>query len=374
MVDRPSGGQATTWLGRGGPKVLMKLVHVVGARPNFPKLAPVYRAGVAAGLEQVVVHTGQHYDDALSASFFRDLGIRAPDVNLDVGSSSHAVQTARIMERIEPVLVERAPDWIAVYGDVNSTAAAALVAAKLGIRIAHVEAGLRSNDRSMPEEINRIVTDRLADLLLVPSRDAIENLKREGEPDDEIAFVGNVMIDTLCYTLDQARHTGFRDSLGVGREAIVVTLHRPSNVDEPERLASIANALALLAESRPVVFTVHPRTLQRLSASGISLGKVRVLPPVRYTEMLDLVDGAFAVVTDSGGLQEETTALGVPCFTVRENTERPITITEGTNRLVPNPADLPALLRAVTRTTNPRRPEGWDGHAGERIVAALLNR
>ena len=352
----------------------MKLVHVVGARPNFPKLAPVYRAGLAAGIDQVVVHTGQHYDDALSASFLRDLGIREPDVNLEVGSSSHAVQTARIMERIEPVLVERAPDWIAVYGDVNSTAAAALVAAKLGIRIAHVEAGLRSNDRSMPEEINRIVTDRLANLLLVPSRDAIENLKREGEPDDEIAFVGNVMIDTLCYSLDQARRTGFRESLGVGREAIVVTLHRPSNVDDPARLASVAQALAMLAEERPVVFTVHPRTLQRLTAAGISLGKVRTLPPIRYTEMLDLVDGAFAVVTDSGGLQEETTALGVPCFTVRENTERPITITEGTNRLVPNPADLPALLRAVTRIANPRRPEGWDGHAGERIVAAVVSR
>jgi UDP-N-acetylglucosamine 2-epimerase (non-hydrolysing) len=352
----------------------MKLVHVVGARPNFPKLAPVYRAGLAAGIEQVVVHTGQHYDDALSASFLRDLGIREPDVNLEVGSSSHAVQTARIMERIEPVLVERAPDWIAVYGDVNSTAAAALVAAKLGIRIAHVEAGLRSNDRSMPEEINRIVTDRLADLLLVPSRDAIENLKREGEPDDEIAFVGNVMIDTLCYSLDQARRTGFRESLGVGREAIVVTLHRPSNVDDPARLASVAQSLATLAEDRPVVFTVHPRTLQRLTAGGISLGKVRTLPPIRYTEMLDLVDGAFAVVTDSGGLQEETTALGVPCFTVRENTERPITITEGTNRLVPNPGDLPALLRAVARVANPRRPEGWDGHAGERIVAALVSR
>jgi UDP-N-acetylglucosamine 2-epimerase (non-hydrolysing) len=186
--------------------------------------------------------------------------------------------------------------------------------------------------------------------------------------------VGNVMIDTLCYSLDQARRTGFRDSLGVGREAIVVTLHRPSNVDDPARLMAIATALAVLAEDRPVVFTVHPRTLQRLTTAGISLGKVRTLPPIRYTEMLDLVDGAFAVVTDSGGLQEETTALGVPCFTIRENTERPITITEGTNRLVPNPADLPALLRAVTRTADLRRPEGWDGHAGERIVAALVSR
>ena len=351
----------------------MKLLHVVGARPNFPKLAPVYRAASSAGVEQTVVHTGQHYDDALSATFFRDLGIRAPDVNLEVGSLSHAAQTARIMERIEPVLIERAPDWMAVYGDVNSTVAAALVAAKLGIRIAHVEAGLRSDDRRMPEEINRIVTDRLADLLLVPSRDAIETLRAEGEPDREIVFVGNVMIDSLCYALDAARETGFRESLGVGREAVVVTLHRPSNVDDPERLAAIASALAAIAEERPVVFSVHPRTTQRLHASGIALGKVLVLPPVRYMEMLDLVDGAFAVVTDSGGLQEETTALGVPCLTVRENTERPVTITHGTNKLVWEPTELLGAVRRVERTADPKRPEGWDGHAGERVIRALLN-
>jgi UDP-N-acetylglucosamine 2-epimerase (non-hydrolysing) len=352
----------------------MKLLHVVGARPNFPKVAPVFRAGAAAGLEQVVVHTGQHYDDALSASFFRDLGIREPEINLEVGSLSHAAQTARIMERFEPVLIQQAPDWVVVYGDVNSTAAAALVAAKLSVRIAHVEAGLRSHDRSMPEEINRLVTDRLANLLLAPSLDAIENLKREGEPDDEIAFVGNVMIDTLCHSLEEARQTGFRDSQGVGRDAVVVTLHRPSNVDDPDRLAAIAAALREIAARRPVVFAVHPRTTQRLKAAGISLGDVRVLPPVRYVEMLDLVDGAFAVVTDSGGLQEETTALGIPCFTVRENTERPITITEGTNRLVPKPEDLPGAVRDAERPASPRRPEGWDGRAGERVISALRDR
>jgi UDP-N-acetylglucosamine 2-epimerase (non-hydrolysing) len=352
----------------------MKLLHVVGARPNFPKLAPVYRAGAAAGVTQHVVHTGQHYDDALSASFFRDLGIREPDVNLEVGSLSHGVQTARIMERFEPVLIQHMPDWVVVYGDVNSTAAAALVAAKLSVRIAHVEAGLRSYDRSMPEEINRLVTDRLANLLLAPSRDAIENLKREGEPDDEIAFVGNVMIDTLCHSLEEARKTGFRDSLGVGRDAVVVTLHRPSNVDDPDRLAAIAGALREIAAQRPVIFAVHPRTTQRLKAAGISLGDVRVLPPVRYVEMLDLVDGAFAVVTDSGGLQEETTALGIPCFTVRENTERPVTITEGTNRLVPNPEDLPGAVRGAERPAHPKRPEGWDGRAGERVISALRAR
>jgi UDP-N-acetylglucosamine 2-epimerase (non-hydrolysing) len=349
----------------------MKILHVVGARPNFPKLAPVHRAGVDAGVEQVVVHTGQHYDDALSASFFRDLGIREPDINLEVGSLSHAAQTARIMERFEPVILEQRPDWVVVYGDVNSTAAAALVAAKLSARIAHVEAGLRSNDRSMPEEINRLVTDRLANLLLAPSHDAIDNLKREGEPDEEIAFVGNVMIDTLCYSLEQARQTGFRESLGVGHDAVVVTLHRPSNVDDPARLAAIAEALRTIADERPVVFAVHPRTTQRLQSAGISLGKVRVLPPVRYVEMLDLVSGAHAVVTDSGGLQEETTALGVPCLTVRENTERPVTITEGTNRLVPNPAELAGAVRAVERQTHPKRPDGWDGHAGERVISAL---
>ena len=352
----------------------MKLLHVVGARPNFPKLAPVYRAAAAAGATQVVVHTGQHYDDALSASFFRDLGIREPDVNLEVGSSSHAAQTARIMERFEPVLIEYAPDWVVVYGDVNSTAAAALVAAKLSTRIAHVEAGLRSHDRSMPEEINRLVTDRLANLLLAPSRDAIENLRCEGEPDDEIAFVGNVMIDTLCYTLEHARQTGFRESLGVGRDAIVVTLHRPSNVDDPVRLAALAGSLREIARERPVVFAVHPRTTHRLQAAGISLGEVRMLPPVRYVEMLDLIDGAYAVITDSGGLQEETTALGIPCLTVRENTERPVTITEGTNRLVPNPGDLPGAVHSLTRPTHPKRPEGWDGHAGERAIAALARK
>lgn len=352
----------------------MKLLHVVGARPNFPKLAPVYRAAAHAGLDQVVVHTGQHYDDALSASFFRDLGIREPDINLEVGSSSHAQQTARIIERFEPVLLEQASDWIAVYGDVNSTAAAALVASKLGVRIAHVEAGLRSHDRRMPEEINRLVTDRLADLLLTPSRDASDNLRREGEPDEEIVFVGNVMIDTLCHALAAARQTGFRKTLGVGADAVVVTLHRPSNVDDPGRLAQICHALSTIADTRPVVFTVHPRTMDRLAKAGISLGAVRVLPPVRYMEMLDLVDGAFAVVTDSGGLQEETTALGVPCLTVRENTERPITITEGTNRLVPNPSDLVAAVNAVERPANPKRPDGWDGHAGERVAAAILAR
>jgi UDP-N-acetylglucosamine 2-epimerase (non-hydrolysing) len=352
----------------------MKLLHVVGTRPNFPKLAPVYRAGVAAGAEQVVVHTGQHYDESLSESFFRDLGIPAPDLNLDVGSLSHAAQTARIMERIEPVLLAQRPDWLVVYGDVNSTAAAALVAAKLGMRIAHVEAGLRSFDRTMPEEINRMVTDRLANLLLTPSRDADVQLRKEGEPEDEIVFVGNVMIDTLCYSLQAARAIGFRRSLGIGTDAVAVTLHRPSNVDDPERMRTIAAALREIARERPVVFPVHPRTAQRLRDNAISFDGVRMLEPLRYMEMLNLVDGAHAVITDSGGLQEETTALGVPCYTVRPNTERPITISEGTNQLVLDPATLPALIRNAVHPAEARRPEGWDGHASERILTALRAR
>ena len=294
----------------------MKLLHVVGARPNFPKVAPVFRAARALGLEQLIVHTGQHYDERLSASFFRDLDIPEPHVNLAVGSASHAVQTARIMERFEPVVCSERPDWVVVYGDVNSTLAATVVASKVGVRTAHVEAGLRSGDRSMPEEINRLVTDRLADLLLTPSRDADETLRREGEPADEIVFVGNVMVDSLLHALPHAESTGFARSLGADGAHVVVTLHRPSNVDEPARLARIGDALREIAAARPVIFPVHPRTRARMADAGIDLGAVQVLEPVGYFEMLDLVRGAHAVVTDSGGLQEETTALNVPCFTV----------------------------------------------------------
>jgi UDP-N-acetylglucosamine 2-epimerase (non-hydrolysing) len=350
------------------------LLHVVGARPNFPKLAPVERAGRKAGIQQIVVHTGQHYDDAMSDGFFRDLGITAPDINLAVGSDTHAVQTARIMERIEPVLIAERPDWVVVYGDVNSTMAAAVVASKLGIRVAHVEAGLRSFDRTMPEEINRLVTDRLASLLLTPSRDADAQLRAEGEPEEEIVFVGNVMIDSLFYALPAARATGFREKMGVNGSALVVTLHRPSNVDDPERIAALASVLSEIALDREVVFPAHPRTKQRLQAAGLRMDRVRMLEPVGYLEMLDLVEHAFAVVTDSGGLQEETTALGIPCLTIRPNTERPITITEGTNRLVPNPCDIVAELKQVSRPAVAPRPEGWDGGAGERVIAALLSR
>lgn len=356
---------------RSEPPERMKLLHVVGARPNLPKLAPVHRAARAAGWSQLVVHTGQHYDHALSDSFLQELGLGAPEVNLAVGSESHAVQTARIMERIEPVMLAELPDWVVVYGDVNSTMAATIVAAKIPLRVAHVEAGLRSHDWSMPEEINRVVTDRIADLLLTPSRDGDAALLREGVPPDRIEFVGNVMIDTLFHALDRARASGFRERLGVDGDAVIVTLHRPSNVEIPERLTAIAAALREIALEREVIFPVHPRTRLRLDASRVDLGAVRQLTPLGYGEMLDLVRGARVVITDSGGLQEETTALGVPCLTVRANTERPVTIMEGTNRLANEPSELPRLVRESVRPSDRRRPEGWDGHAAERIIDAL---
>lgn len=344
----------------------------MGARPNFPKLAPVHRAGVARGVEQVIVHTGQHYDDALSASFFDTLGIPLPNFNLTVGSGTHAAQTARIMERLEPVLLEQAPDWVVVYGDVNSTLAAAVVASKIGQRVAHVEAGLRSGDRSMPEEINRLVTDRLASLLLTPSRDADERLRAEGEPDEEIVFVGNVMVDTL---LRAVQLSGLKRPSIIGPDApVAVTLHRPSNVDEPSRLARIIDSLREVARTRPVIFPAHPRTSARLADLGISTDGIDIRGPVTYEEMLALIMSSAAVVTDSGGLQEETTVLGNPCFTLRDNTERPVTITEGTNQLVRDMSLIPGLIAGID-VSAPRRkvPEGWDGQAGPRVIDALLN-
>ena len=318
------------------------------------------------------MHTGQHYDALMSSSFFDDLGIAPPDHNLEVGSGSHAVQTARIMERFEPVLARHRPDWLVVYGDVNSTMATALVAAKLGVRIAHVEAGLRSGDRAMPEEINRIVADRLADLLLTPSRDADETLRREGVRPEQIVFVGNVMIDSLLHALPRASATGAAHRLGADGSHVLVTLHRPSNVDDDVRFRAILDALATIAQKRRVLFPSHPRTAQRIATLGLPLAGVELIAPLAYHDMIDVMARAHAVITDSGGIQEETTVLGVPCFTVRETTERPITIAEGTNRLVRELATLPALVDEVRRSANPPRPEGWDGCAGERIIEALI--
>jgi UDP-N-acetylglucosamine 2-epimerase (non-hydrolysing) len=360
---------------------MTNLLHVVGARPNFMKVAPVLHAGARIpGVTQFLVHTGQHYDAAMSDRFFTDLGLPAPDVNLGVGSGTHAVQTARIMLEFEPVLDRLRPDWIVVYGDVNSTVACALVASKKGIRVAHVEAGLRSRDRTMPEELNRLLTDQLADLCLTPSRDGDANLAAEGIPPQRIRFVGNVMVDTLLRLREQARALNVPASHGVaGRPYAFCTFHRPSNVDRAEPLAEILGALDDLARTMPVIFPIHPRTRQRMKEFGLTelAQRVTLLEPLSYLEAVSLVDGSTLVLTDSGGLQEETTVLGVPCLTARPNTERPITVTEGTNRLIPSERRgiglaVAEVLEGRSRGDfRARSPEGWDGHAGERIVSIL---
>lgn len=355
-----------------------RVVSVVGARPNFMKLAPVARALRAhPAIVHYTVHTGQHYDDAMSATFFGELDIPKPVCDLGVGSGSHATQTATAMQRLEPVLKGLEPDLVLLYGDVNSTLAAALVAAKLGFRTAHVEAGLRSGDWSMPEEINRVLTDRIAGLLFTPSADAAENLRSEGIPDERICFVGNVMIDTLVAGLSRAAGLGVHRRLGLTpRQYTLVTLHRPASVDDPGTLADLLATLSLIGRKEPVVFPVHPRTRERMEDLPplYTEGDIMLLEPIPYLEMLALVRGAHVVITDSGGLQEETTFLGVPCLTVRPNTERPITCSEGTNRLVPARGE--ALLQAYGEVRRLRRDgecriRGWDGRAGERIAAVI---
>jgi UDP-N-acetylglucosamine 2-epimerase (non-hydrolysing) len=361
----------------------LKVLHVVGARPNFMKVAPVMRALSARGgrFEQRLVHTGQHYDTAMSQVFFDELGIAPPDENLEVGSKSHAAQTAEIMLRFEPVIEAFRPDWLVVVGDVNSTMAATLVASKIGVRTAHVEAGLRSFDRGMPEEVNRLVTDALAELLLTPSPDADLNLRREGVPAARIRQVGNVMIDTLAANLERARARGTPRQLGVEpRGYVYVTLHRPSNVDDRESLAAIAACLLDVARRAPVVFPVHPRTRQRLADFGLERvlagsGSVKLVEPVGYLDSIGLAEAAACVLTDSGGLQEETTFLRVPCLTLRPNTERPITISEGSNRLTTLArlrGDLDAALELRARGAVLPCPALWDGKAAERVADALF--
>jgi UDP-N-acetylglucosamine 2-epimerase (non-hydrolysing) len=359
----------------------VKILNIVGARPNLPKIAPLMREMLRhPEIEPILVHTGQHYDKNLSDIFFRQMGIPSPHVNLEVGSGSHAAQTAEILKRIEPVLLEQHPDLVLVVGDVNSTIAVSLAAVKLGIRVAHVEAGLRSFDRAMPEEINRILTDALADYLFVTEEDAIEHLLKEGRPREAIHFVGNVMIDSLRHFLPTAQKSAIGAELALKEGANwcrfgVLTLHRPSNVDSIEKLAQLLGAIDAIAAEIPVIFPVHPRTQQRLTQAGISHHpQLRLIAPVGYLDFLCLLSKATLVLTDSGGIQEETTALGVPCLTLRDNTERPITVSEGTNLLVGTD---PAKIVAAARNTlagkgkSGRIPPLWDGHAAERIVAVL---
>lgn len=353
----------------------MHLLHVVGARPNFMKAAPVIRALDAyPSIRQAVVHTGQHYDTNMSDVFFEQLGMPAPDINLEVGSSSHAQQTAQIMSKFEPVVLERKPDFVLVYGDVNSTVAAALVCAKLMVRVAHVEAGLRSFDRSMPEEINRIVTDRLSDLLFTPSTDGDENLIHEGVHRERIHFVGNVMIDTLIRMLPTARQ---RVPAGLPARYALVTLHRPANVDDLDWLSNMLRALADIGQDMAALFPVHPRTRRRLTEAKLNRlngDRLRLMEPLPYLDFLALQTRATVVITDSGGIQEETTFLGVPCLTVRENTERPVTISAGTNILVGRDPDRIRAGVADVLAGKWRKgtvPELWDGHAAERIVKIL---
>ena len=362
---------------------MIKILNVCGARPNFMKIAPLMRAYRAHdNLQPLLIHTGQHYDENMSDLFFRQLGIPQPDLNLEVGSASHAVQTAEIMTRFEPVVVEHKPDWVVVVGDVNSTIACGLVATKLGVKLAHVEAGLRSFDRDMPEEINRVLTDAISDLLLVSEPSGLKNLATEGVAADRVHFVGNVMIDTLRANLAKAEQSTALEDLGLeAKHYNVVTLHRPSNVDHAETFARIADALDAIQQDLPTVFPMHPRTRHNLDRLGLArrfeaMPQLRVVDPVGYLDFLKLMGHAAVVLTDSGGIQEETTILGVWCLTLRENTERPVTITQGTNTLVGS--ETKAIVSAYqrcrsTQLRTPPVPEKWDGQAAERIAAILAS-
>ncbi|NJP07783.1 MAG: UDP-N-acetylglucosamine 2-epimerase (non-hydrolyzing) [Chloroflexaceae bacterium] len=365
----------------------MKIVHVVGARPNFMKAAPVIAAlKPERQIQQVLVHTGQHYDQRMSSIFFTQLGLPPPDVNLGVGSASHTVQLAQTMLRLEPVLAEQFPDLVLVYGDVNSTLAAALVSSRLGLRVGHVEAGLRSFDRTMPEEINRLLTDQIADLLFTPSQDANQHLQREGIPAEKVFLVGNVMIDTLVRLLPQAMQQ-WHDNRDLHpwqhQPYALVTLHRPSNVDTPAMLTRIMATLAHISESLPVIFPIHPRTSKRLDDLPLehkpwcmdTKARLHLVEPLGYLDFLALQRHATLVITDSGGIQEETTFLGVPCLTLRENTERPVTLTHGSNILIGH--DMNRLHTEVARILAGQPKQGalpmlWDGHAAERIATILV--
>ena len=354
----------------------MKIVCVAGARPNFMKIKPVVDALEARGATVILVHTEQHYDDSMSAVFLRDLGLRAPDLSLGSGSGPHAQQTARIMEAFEPFVLEAAPDATVVVGDVNSTLACALVVAKAPCLLAHVEAGLRSRDRTMPEEVNRVVTDSVSDMLFAPSQDAVDNLRSEGHPEDRIHLVGNVMIDSLLANLERAKARPILETLGVtAGEYGLVTLHRPTNVDDSEVLPVLLDAMGAISTRLPLIFPAHPRTRIRLTDMNVPDG-IRVVDPLGYLDFVALESQARIVLTDSGGVQEETTVLGIPCLTLRDTTERPITVVEGTNIVVGrDPEMITRTARRILKDRPPaRRPALWDGRASERIAETLLAR
>lgn len=352
------------------------VVHVTGARPNFPKVGPVMKALAARGVEQRLIHTGQHYDDRMSEIFFRQLDLPRPDVNLGVGSGSHAVQTAAIMVALEEQFLAIKPSLVMVYGDINSTVAAALVASKLQIPMAHVEAGLRSFDMTMPEEINRRVTDQLCDLLFVTSPEAMDHLVNEGMPTSSMHFVGNPMIDTLLSSLDKLDPSGVKAEFDLPARYAVATLHRPANVDSPAAVEALVQALHGVADQLPIYIPLHPRGRANLVGAGIDTHPgIHLMDPLGYLEFIAMVRGSALVLTDSGGVQEETTILGVPCLTMRPNTERPITITHGTNRLVRVDELVQAAQVALARNPDAERvtPPLWDGHAGERIADIVVD-
>lgn len=351
------------------------LIHIVGARPNFMKAAPVVEALAERGVEQMLIHTGQHYDAAMSQVFFDELGLPKPDCYLGIGSGSHGVQTAKLLEALEAQFADDQPAAVVVYGDVNSTLAAALAAAKMDIPVVHVEAGLRSFDRGMPEEINRVVTDALAELHLVTSPEAIGYLAVEGSPVDGVHLVGNSMIDTLERVRPRLDPVGVRERLGIPDDYALITLHRPANVDDPERARLIVAALRDVAERLPLVFPIHPRGRESLREAGLfDIDALVPLEPLGYFDFTSLMSGATVVITDSGGIQEETTMLDVPCLTVRPNTERPITVTHGTNQLC-EPADLAELVVGVVTDDHAapsQRPPLWDGQAGQRAADVIV--
>lgn len=362
----------------------MKIICVVGARPNFMKIAPLMSIfKTEPKIDAILVHTGQHYDEKMSDLFFRQLDIPEPEINLGCGGGSHAQQTSAIMSAFEPVLLEHKPDAVLVVGDVTSTIACGLVAVKLGIKLIHVEAGLRSNDRTMPEEINRILTDSISDLLFCTEKSGVENLQREGLAEDKIHLVGNVMIDTLLKNRTKAEATTILEEMGLEPQRYaVVTLHRPGNVDDPNALAGLVDVLDQVQSDMPVIFPIHPRTSKHLASNGLktrvdSMINLHLVEPIGYLEFLRLIANARIVLTDSGGIQEETTILKVPCLTLRENTERPITCEIGSNRLVgTRPEHIISAYHDVMHNNHfaPQIPPQWDGHAAERITQIILDK